>query len=109
LFQAFVEVGARISMLMMASAPPITALLGFIIMGEVLTVQELIGMLITISGIATVILVKKSGNENLELAHLVKGLTYAFLGSLGQSQGLILSKKGMGNYNAAQKNFPTIT
>ena len=68
LFQAFVEVGARISMLIMASAPPITALLGFIIMGEVLSVQELIGMLITISGIATVILVKKSGNTKLELS-----------------------------------------
>ena len=100
LFQAFVEVGARISMLIMASAPPITALLGFIIMGEVLSVQELIGMLITISGIATVILVKKSGNTKLELSHPAKGLTYAFLGSLGQSLGLILSKKGMGNYNA---------
>lgn len=100
LFQAFVEVGARISMLIMASSPPITAILGFIIMGEVLSVQEIIGMLITISGIATVILVRKSGNKKLELAHPIKGLTYALLGSLGQSLGLILSKKGMGNYNA---------
>ncbi|MCT4566495.1 MAG: DMT family transporter [Maledivibacter sp.] len=100
LFQAFVEVGARISMLIMASSPPITALLGFIIMGEVLTSQQLIGMLITISGIATVILVKKSGNKKLEFSHPVKGLTYAFLGAFGQSLGLILSKKGMGNYNA---------
>lgn len=100
LFQAFIEVGARISMLLMASAPPITALLGFIIMGEVLNVQELIGMLITISGIATVILVRKSDDKKLALAHPVKGLTYAFLGALGQSLGLILSKKGMGSYNA---------
>lgn len=100
LFQAFVEVGARISMLIMASVPPITALLGFIIMGEVLTMQELVGMLITISGIAIVILVRESGNNKLALAHPLKGLTYAFLGALGQSLGLILSKKGMGNYNA---------
>ena len=100
LFQAFIEVGARISMLLMASAPPITAPLGFIIMGAVLNVQELIGMLITISGIATVILVRKSDDKKLALAHPVKGLTYAFLGALGQSLGLILSKKGMGSYNA---------
>lgn len=100
LFQAFVEVGARISMLIMASSPPITALLGFIIMGELLTIQQLIGMFITVFGIATVILVRKSGNKKLELSHPVKGLTFAFLGAFGQSLGLILSKKGMGNYNA---------
>lgn len=100
LFQAFVEVGARISMLIMASSPPITALLGFIIMGELLTIQQLIGMSITVFGIATVILVRKSGNKKLELSHSVKGLTFAFLGAFGQSLGLILSKKGMGNYNA---------
>lgn len=100
LFQAFVEVGARISMLIMASSPPITALLGFIIMRELLTIQQLIGMFITVFGIATVILVRKSGNKKLELSHPVKGLTFAFLGAFGQSLGLILSKKGMGNYNA---------
>jgi len=100
LFQAFIEVGARISMLIMASSPPLTALLGFLIMGEVLTTQQLIGMLVTISGIAIVILVRKSGDKKIELAHPIKGLTYAFLGAFGQSLGLIFSKKGMGNYNA---------
>lgn len=100
LFQAFVEIGSRISMLIMATAPPITALLGFIIMNERLTVQELIGMFITVFGIALVILVRKSGKKKLELAHPIKGLAFAFLGAIGQSLGLILSKMGMGDYNA---------
>jgi drug/metabolite transporter (DMT)-like permease len=99
LFQALIEIGARVSMLIMSSAPPITALLGFIIMGEVLTLRQVIGMLITVSGIAAVILVRKPDNKDLELAHSAKGLTYAFLGALGQAVGLILSKKGIGDYN----------
>lgn len=99
LFQAFVEIGARISMLIMSTVPPITALLGFIIMREVLTISNLIGMFVTILGIALVILVKKSGNKKLEFNHPAKGLLFAFLGAIGQSLGLILSKMGMGDYN----------
>jgi drug/metabolite transporter (DMT)-like permease len=68
-------------------------------MGEVLTLRQVIGMLITVSGIAAVILVRKPDNKDLELAHSAKGLTYAFLGALGQAVGLILSKKGIGDYN----------
>ena len=37
LFQAFIELGARISMLVMASVPPITALMGYIFLDEKLT------------------------------------------------------------------------
>ncbi len=98
LFQAFVEVGARISMLIMSSVPPIAALLDFILTGEVLTVKEIIGMFITIGGIALVILVRKSDNKKIELSHPIKGLIFAFLGALGQAVGLIFSKIGMINY-----------
>ena len=86
-------------MLIMATSPPITALLGFIFMGEVITPKGLLGMAITTLGIAVVILSKDTGEKKLKLTHSVKGLTYAFLGALGQSVGLILSKIGMGTYN----------
>ncbi|WP_425445916.1 DMT family transporter [Dethiothermospora halolimnae] len=100
LFQAFVEVGARISMLIMSASPPITALLGFIIMGEVLTIKDLIGMTVTIIGIALVILMRSPGKKKMQLSHPIKGVSFAFLGAFGQSLGLILSKFGMGDYNA---------
>ena len=38
LFRAFVEIGPRLSMLIMALAPPLTALLGWLALGEKLTV-----------------------------------------------------------------------
>ena len=99
LFQAYVEIGARISMLIMASVPPITAIVGFMMMGETLTLMDVVGMLITIGGIALVILVKGSNAQKVKLSHPLKGLIYAFIGALGQAFGLVFSKFGMGDYN----------
>lgn len=99
LFQAYVEVGSRISMLIMSMAPPITALLGFFILGERISLMNLLGMAVTIGGIALVILVKNTGESKVEVSKPLKGLIYAFIGALGQALGLILSKFGMGSYS----------
>lgn len=99
LFQAYLEIGSRISMLIMALVPPITALLGFITMREMLSLSDFIGMVITILGIAVVVIVKNPDSNNLKFSHSMKGIAYAFVGALGQSLGLIFSKIGMGSYN----------
>jgi drug/metabolite transporter (DMT)-like permease len=99
LFQAYLEVGSRVSMLIMAASPPITAILGFLVFDERLSLTSLIGMVITLSGIALVILSKNSNEDKIKVSYSVKGLIYAFLGSLGQSVGLIFSKVGMDGYN----------
>jgi drug/metabolite transporter (DMT)-like permease len=99
LFQAYVEVGARIAMLIMSTVPPITAVAGFLIMGEKITLLGLAGMIITIVGIALVILTKNPGNKKVRLSHPIKGLVYAFIGALGQAFGLVFSKLGMGSYD----------
>jgi len=100
LFQAYVQVGARISMLIMSTVPPITAITGYILMGERITLLGLAGMLITIGGIALVILTKGPEGKTVRLTHPIKGLIYAFIGALGQAFGLVFSKFGMGSYNA---------
>lgn len=99
LFQAYVEIGSRISLLIMSAVPPITAILGFFILGETITYMTILGMIITILGIGIVILSKNKEEKKVELTHPVKGLMYALLGALGQALGLIFSKLGMGNYN----------
>lgn len=99
LFQAFVEVGSRISMLIMSMVPPITAIVGFIIMDEKITTLGLAGMIITIAGIALVILTKNPDDKKVRLSHPIKGLVYAFIGALGQAFGLVFSKFGMGSYD----------
>lgn len=99
LFQSYLEIGSRISMLVMATSPPITALLGYIFMRERLSYIDFIGMTITVLGIAIVVLSKNPDDKKFKLSHSLKGLTFAFLGALGQGLGLIFSKMGMGDYN----------
>ncbi|MFA5524021.1 MAG: DMT family transporter [Tissierellales bacterium] len=99
LFQSYLEIGSRISMLVMATSPPITALLGYVFMRERLRYIDFIGMAITLIGIAIVVLNKNPDEKKIKLSHSFKGLVFAFLGALGQGLGLIFSKMGMGEYN----------
>ncbi|MCT8975652.1 DMT family transporter [Clostridium sp. CX1] len=99
LFQAYVEIGSRISQLIMSIVPPITAVTGYFLMGEKITLLGFIGMTTTIGGIALVILTKDSDEEKITFSRPLKGLTYAFLGALGQAFGLVFSKFGMGDYS----------
>ncbi len=108
LFQAFVVVGARISMLLMAMTPPFTAFISYFILGEVLSPKNWLGMGITLTGICIVILKRENKDLNgnnkvrkrLTSAYSVPGILLALGGALGQAVGLVLSKKGMGDYNA---------
>ena len=106
LFQAFVVIGARISMLMMALAPPFAAFIGWLILGEVLAAKSIFGMLITLSGIVLVILKREKLEQNgtitkkLKSSYSLTGILLALGGALGQASGLVLSKKGMGDYDA---------
>ncbi len=106
LFQAFVVVGARISMLLMALAPPFAAFIGWLMLGEVMSPMNLLGMAVTLTGIVIVILkrekVEKNGQliKKLKSGYSLQGILLAVGGALGQAAGLVLSKKGMGDYDA---------
>jgi drug/metabolite transporter (DMT)-like permease len=113
LFQAFVLVGARISMLIMALAPPITALIGWMILGESLEPRSWIGMALTIAGIALVVLKRQTDNEGngnyrkVKFNYPVWGILLAFGGALGQGAGLVLSKYGMGGLETGAVGYDT--
>lgn len=49
LFEAYVQIGARVSLLIMSAVPPITAFAGFIILHETLSLLDLLGMFITVA------------------------------------------------------------
>ena len=99
LFEAFVRIGARISMLIYASVPPMSGILAYFILGESMTTPQIIGMFVTLSGIAIVILTKDSGNK-VKLSHPVAGILLAFGGAFGQALGYIIGKFGLENYDA---------
>ncbi len=106
LFQAFVTIGARISMLMMALTPPFTAFISWLMLGEVLSPVNWLGMFVTLAGIVMVILKHEKKEENgvvtkrIKASYSITGILLALGGALGQAAGLVLSKKGMGDYDA---------
>jgi drug/metabolite transporter (DMT)-like permease len=99
LFEAYVRIGARISLLLMSFSPVITGLLSYFIFGEVLQPLAIVGIVLTLAGIAVVVLTKGDHN-NLKLRVDSYGVLCGVMGAVGQSVGTILSKQGMGNYDA---------
>lgn len=51
LFRAFVVLGARLSTLVMSLVPPLTAMIGWLVLGEVLALRDLLGMSLTLGGV----------------------------------------------------------
>jgi drug/metabolite transporter (DMT)-like permease len=102
LYRAYLVLGPRLSSLMMALVPPITALVGWLALGETLTPRHLLGMTLTVVGIGWAILERgRKPGAGPALPHGVSpaGVALGFGGALGQAVGLILSKIGMAGYN----------
>lgn len=99
LFQAFIDVGGRISLLIYSSTPVISAILGFLFFNEVLGIQEIVGMIVALSAISFVIILKNKSTEKIH-PNIKRGIIFAFLGAIAQALGLVFSKQGMGDYNA---------
>lgn len=100
LFSSYPIIGSRMAMLMMTLAPPIAAFFGWIVLGETMNIRGLAGMLLVISGIAIAVWNKPNGEKKSRLKFPIRGLVFAFIGALGQGGGIVLSKYGMGQYNA---------
>lgn len=99
LFRSYTLVSARVAMLIMTLVPPITALIGWIMLNETMSLQHLGGMTLTLSGIALTILARSTENGKVGLNYPLKGLLFALGGAVGQAVGLVISKYGMGDYD----------
>jgi drug/metabolite transporter (DMT)-like permease len=91
LFKGYRYIGARISMLLMALSPAMSTLLAFIFLGERISYLGLIGIFVTLGGIALVVLGKET-DPNAKYKITATGLFYGLMGALGQSAGLIFAK-----------------
>ena len=63
LFKSYQMIGARISMLLMALSPAMSAILAFIFLDERIALLGIIGIFITISGIALVVLERNANSK----------------------------------------------
>jgi drug/metabolite transporter (DMT)-like permease len=96
LFRAFVLIGARLSMLIYASVPLLTAVWGFLFLDERMSGRALLGMGLTVAGIAAAV----GGKPRAETGTVAipgrrtAGILMAFGGAAGQAAGLLLGKRG---------------
>jgi len=104
LFRAFVLLGARIAMLLMALVPVFGTVIAWLFLGETLNPAELLAISMVIGSIVWVVAERKNnvhpGN------HYLVGILCGIGGALGQAVGLIFSKKGLGSdYSALSANI----
>ncbi len=96
LFRALVLIGSRLSTLLMALVPPMTALIGFAALGETLSASDLAGMALTLAGVAIAVLERPAEGAHHSRRDTAIGVALGVCGAVGQAVGLILSKYGMG-------------
>ena len=97
LFNSYIWIGSRFGQLFMTLAPPTAAVFGWILLGETLAWNALLGMLVTLTGIGISVL-NKGTSQKLSLKLPLKGVLFGVGAGIGQGIGLVLSKVGMNFY-----------
>ena len=95
LYKSYIKIGPRITLLVMTFSPVAVSILSFFILGEKIEGFKVLGMLLTIIGIAIVILKKKNDKEFSKV-----GFIYALLAMLGESLGIIFTRLGSIEYDS---------
>jgi drug/metabolite transporter (DMT)-like permease len=115
LIEAFLLIGPRLAMLLMLLAPVSSAFLAWVLLGEVPSVLEMTGILVTVGGIAWVVK-EKTPSPSPHTATSKKnpqyalGIALSIGGAVGQAVGLLLSRMGLeGGYSTISANHVRVT
>ncbi len=101
LFSALRIIGPRRGSLIMSLSPGFAAVLMLPLLDETLSWAGVVGMLLTVGGIAWVVLERGQPGE-IE-GNAAVGVALGVLGAVGQSVGLILAKAGLGAASASSR------
>jgi drug/metabolite transporter (DMT)-like permease len=93
LFEAMRRIGPRLSLLVMSLAPISASLAGFLALGERPGRLALLGIAITLAGVAWVVGERRAGE--VHGSHETVGVALAALAAVCQGLGLVLAKLGM--------------
>lgn len=98
LFTAFIDIGPRKALLCMTTSPLFALGFGAAFLGERVGWLGLLGIAITLGGVAWVILERDASRADRdEHPHAVRGVILAFIGAATQAAGSLASKKGIGH------------
>ena len=97
LFAAYLAIGPRRSLLLMALAPMFAAVGAYLMLGETIPELAIAGIVITLIGVVVVILEseERSGEPSISSRRRVSGVCFGLIAAFGQGVGLVLAKKGI--------------
>jgi drug/metabolite transporter (DMT)-like permease len=95
LFKAFLLIGPRLSVLIMALWPPFAALIARGLLDERLNPWQWLGMGITLAGIGVAVMAREQHSQLAERRHYGVGILLAAIGALGQASGYVVADLGM--------------
>ncbi len=95
LFNAYLLIGSRITVVFQALTPLFTALFAFIFLGERMRAVRLVGMGVVVCGILLVVISRQRGAERASAKGSAKGYLFAMLSAVFQAVGLLFSKTGL--------------
>ena len=96
-FGALVLIGPRRGVLLLSMAPIFSSVMGYLLLGEVPSAWNLMGIALVLGGVAVVILDENVHEREISPTrkHAVYGVLCGLAGSMGQGIGLVVSKYGM--------------
>jgi len=102
LMRGYILIGSRFGQLFMTLSAPTAAVLGRLFIGEQMRPLALVGMVVTLSGIAMSVLSRREGGgAGLKLRISPRSVLIAAMAGICQGAGLVLSKIGMEHYYAS--------
>lgn len=106
LFAAYVLIGPRRSVLVMALSPIFASVGAYLMLREIIPTLAILGMAITLGGVVIVVLEAEERSGEIPISKKLKGYGafFALIGAVGQGVGLILAKKGIELNPAATLN-----
>lgn len=103
LFTAFVDIGPRLSTLLMTFWSPVAALLAWPMLNEPLGPWAILGIAITLIGVIWVVIERPEGSDRRTTIsirtrpHYVRGVLFGLGGAVCQAAGFVLAKIGIGH------------
>ena len=95
LFQAYVLIGPRLSMLLMATVPIYSVIFGWLLFNETVVGLEMAGILLAVAGVGWVVTEKQAGKTVVENKQYKAGIFFGLLGALGQVANLVTARYGL--------------
>lgn len=110
LFQTYISLGPRLGLLFLSLSPALASFLAWLLLGESLSAGNILGIALTLAGIAWVVLETNNKEKttmgfNLVAPHTIrgKGIIAGLIAATGQALGVVFAKFGLKN------NFPALS